>query len=167
MNPREGDIGSIIESLTQMGQYRPIVANKRTRHIVSGNHTYQGAVQLGWEKIAVHWIDVDEIEEIKILIVDNRTSDLATYDPQELNKLLTTTNLKGTGFSPEEVAEILAGGKSKPGHIPVGRSTIRVGEHSMRVHTEDLNEWANAIYNWTDIAQLLGLPVEACSLEVE
>ena len=167
MNPREGDIGSIIESLTHMGQYRPIVANKRTRHIVSGNHTYQAAVQLGWEKIAVHWIDVDEIEEIKILIVDNRTSDLATYDPQELNKLLTTTNLKGTGFSPEEVAEILAGGKSKPGHIPVGRSTIRVGEHSMRVHTEDLNEWANAIYNWKDIAQLLGLPLEACSMEVE
>jgi ParB-like chromosome segregation protein Spo0J len=167
MNPREGDIGSIIESLNKMGQYRPIVVNKRTRHILSGNHTYQAAVQLGWEKIAVHWIDVDEIEEIKILIVDNRTSDLATYDPQELNKLLTTTNLKGTGFSPEEVAEILAGGKSKPGHIPVGRSTIRVGEHSMRVHTEDLNEWANAIYNWTDIAQLLGLPVEACSLEVE
>lgn len=167
MNPREGDIGSIIESLNKMGQYRPIVVNKRTRHIVSGNHTYQGAVQLGWEKIAVHWIDVDEIEEIKILIVDNRTSDLATYDPQELNKLLTTTNLTGTGFSPEEVAEILAGGKSKPGHIPVGRSTIRVGEHSMRVHTEDLNEWANAIYNWKDIAQLLGLPLEACSMEVE
>jgi ParB-like chromosome segregation protein Spo0J len=167
MNPREGDIGSIIESLNKMGQYRPIVVNKRTRHILSGNHTYQAAVQLGWEKIAVHWIDVDEIEEIKILIVDNRTSDLATYDPQELNKLLTTTNLTGTGFSPEEVAEILAGGKSKPGHIPVGRSTIRVGEHSMRVHTEDLNEWANAIYNWTDIAQLLGLPLEACSMEVE
>jgi len=165
LNPREGDIGLIIESLTHMGQYRPIVVNKRTRHIVSGNHTYQGAVQLGWEKIAVHWIDVDDIEEIKILIVDNRTSDLATYDPQELNKLLTTTNLKGTGFSPEEVAEILAGGKSKPGHIPVGRTTIRVGEHSMRVHTEDLNEWANAIYNWTDIVHLLGLPVEACSLE--
>ena len=167
MNPREGDIGSIIESLNKMGQYRPIVVNKRTRHIVSGNHTYQAAVQLGWEKIAVHWIDVDDIEEIKILIVDNRTSDLATYDPQELNKLLTTTNLTGTGFSPEEVAEILAGGKSKPGHIPVGRSTIRVGEHTMRVHTEDLNEWANAIYNWKDIAQLLGLPLEACSMEVE
>ena len=167
LNPREGDIGLIIDSLTHMGQYRPIVVNKRTRHILSGNHTYQGAVQLGWEKIAVHWIDVDDIEEIKILIVDNRTSDLATYDPQELNKLLTTTNLKGTGFSPEEVAEILAGGKSKPGHIPVGRSTIRVGEHSMRVHTEDLNEWANAIYNWTDIVHLLGLPIEACSMEVE
>jgi ParB-like chromosome segregation protein Spo0J len=167
LNPREGDIGAIIDSLTYMGQYRPIVANKRTKHILSGNHTYQAAVQLGWEKIAVHWIDVDDVEEIKILIVDNRTSDLATYDPSELNKLLTSTSFKGTGFTPEEVAEILAGGKSKPGHIPIGRTTIKVGEHSMRVHTEDLNEWANAIYNWKDIVQLLQLPVEACTTEVE
>ena len=165
LNPREGDIGSIIESLTHMGQYRPIVVNKRTKHILSGNHTYQGAVQLGWEKIAVHWVDVDDVEEIKILIVDNRTSDLATYDPQELNKLLTSTGLRGTGFSAEEVAEILAGGKSKPGHIPVGRTTIRVGEHNMRVHTEDLNEWANTINGWKDVAELLFIPVEACTVE--
>jgi hypothetical protein len=167
LNPREGDIGTIIQSLEVMGQYRPIVVNKRTKHILSGNHTYQGAVQLGWEKIAVHWVDVDDVEEIKILIVDNRTSDLATYDPQELNKLLTSTGLRGTGFTPEEVAEILGGGKSKPGHIPVGRTTIRVGEHSMRVHTEDLNEWANSIYGWKDIAELLSLPIDACTTEVE
>jgi len=165
LNPREGDIGSIIESLTYMGQYRPIVVNKRTKHILSGNHTYQGALQLGWEKIAVHWVDVDDIEEIKILIVDNRTSDLATYDPQELNKLLTSTGLQGTGFSSEEVAEILAGGKSKPGHIPVGRTTIKVGDHNMRVHSEDLNQWANTINGWKDIAELLFIPVEACEVE--
>ena len=167
LNPREGDIGSIIQSLELMGQYRPIVVNKNTKHILSGNHTYQGAVQLGWEKIAVHWIDVDDIEEIKILIVDNRTSDLATYDPQELSKLLTSTGLKGTGFSAEEVAEILGGGKTKPGHIPVGRTTMRVGEHQMRVHTEDLNEWANTINGWKDIAELLFIPIEACTTEVE
>jgi len=167
LNPREGDVGAISSSLEVMGQYRPIVANKRTKNIVSGNHTYQAALQLGWEKIAVHWIDVDDVEEIKILIVDNRTSDLATYDPQELNKLLTSTGLNGTGFTREEVAEILAGGKSKPGHQPIGRTTIRVGEHTMRVHTEDLNQWANAIYGWKDIAELLLIPIEACSTEVE
>jgi hypothetical protein len=125
------------------------------------------AVQLGWEKIAVHWIDVDDIEEIKILIVDNRTSDLATYDSSELNKLLTNTNLTGTGFSREEVAEILAGGKTKPGHNPIGRTNIRVGEHSMRVHTEDLNTWANTIQGWTDIAELLNIPLASCSTEEE
>jgi len=167
LNPREGDIGAIITSLEALGQYRPIVANKKTKHILSGNHTYLGAVQLGWEKIAVHWIDVDDAEEIKILIIDNRTSDLATYDPQALNKLLTSTSLVGTGFSREEVAEILAGGKSKPGHQPVGRTTIRVGEHTMRVHTEDLNKWANAIYGWKDIAELLWLPLKACTTEEE
>jgi len=165
LNPREGDIGQIIESLTTMGQYRPIVVNKATKHCVSGNHTLQAAVQLGWEKIAVHWIDVDDIEEIKILIVDNRTSDLATYDSGDLNKLLTSTSTKGTGFSREEVAEILSGGKTKPGHNPIGRTNIKVGTHSMRVHTEDLNAWANTIYGWSDIAELLRMPLEACGFE--
>ena len=165
LNPREGDIGAIIDSLSTMGQYRPIVVNRLTKHCVSGNHTLQAAVQLGWEKIAVHWIEVDDIEEIKILIVDNRTSDLATYDSGELNKLLTSTSTKGTGFSRDEVAEILAGGKTKPGHNPIGRTNIRVGNHSMRVHTEDLNSWANAIQGWTDIAELLQIPLEACTTE--
>ena len=165
LNPREGDIGAIIDSLSTMGQYRPIVVNRLTKNCVSGNHTLQAAVQLGWEKIAVHWIEVDDIEEIKILIVDNRTSDLATYDSGELNKLLTSTSIKGTGFSRDEVAEILAGGKTKPGHNPIGRTNIRVGNHSMRVHTEDLNTWANTIYGWTDIAELLQIPLEACTTE--
>jgi ParB-like chromosome segregation protein Spo0J len=165
LNPREGDIGAIIDSLSTMGQYRPIVVNRLTKNCVSGNHTLQAAVQLGWEKIAVHWIEVDDIEEIKILIVDNRTSDLATYDSGELNKLLTSTSIKGTGFSRDEVAEILAGGKTKPGHNPIGRTNIRVGNHSMRVHTEDLNSWANAIQGWTDIAELLQIPLEACTTE--
>jgi len=164
LNPREGDIGAIIDSLTNMGQYRPIVVNRTTKHCLSGNHTLQAAVQLGWEKIAVHWVEVDDVEEIKILIVDNRTSDLATYDPQELNKLLTNTNLKGTGFSPEEVSEILAGGKTKPGHNPIGRTSMKVGEFNMRIHTEDLNTWANAIYGWTDIAELLRIPIDACKV---
>jgi len=165
LNPREGDIGAIIESLTHMGQYRPIVVNKQTKHILSGNHTYAAAVQLGWEKVAVHWVDVDNEEELKILIVDNRTSDLASYDSGELNKLLTSVSYEGTGFTREDVADILAGGKSKPGHQPIGRSTIKVGEHSMRVHTEDLNDWANTIYGWRDVVELLAMPMEACSLE--
>lgn len=167
LNPREGDIGQIGESLKTMGQYRPLVVNKRTKHILSGNHTYQAALALGWEKVAVHWVDVDELEEIRILIVDNRTSDLATYDPLELNKMLTSSVINGTGFTREDVMEILSGGKTKPGHMPIGRSNIRVGTYSMRVHTEDLNQWANAVYNWQDVAQLLQMPLEACTTEVE
>lgn len=165
LNPREGDVGALIDSLTHMGQYRPIVVNKRTKHCLSGNHTLQAAHQLGWEKLAVHWVDVDDIEEIKILIVDNRTSDLATYDSNELRGMLVNTSLKGTGFNPEDVQEILSGGKTKPGHNPIGRTNIRVGEFTMRVHTEDVNTWANSIWGWKDVAQLLLIPLEACSEE--
>ena len=167
LNPREGDIGAIIEGLSTLGQYRPIVVNRRTGKCVSGNHTLASAFQLGWESIAVHYIDVDDEEELKILIVDNRTSDLATYDTGELKGLLTLGNLKGTGFNADDAREILAGGKSKPSYMPVGRTNIRVGEHVMRVHTDDLREWSNTIYGVNDIAELLGIPTEAIQTEVE
>jgi ParB-like chromosome segregation protein Spo0J len=163
-NPREGDIGAIIESLEANGQYRPIVANKRTGHILTGNHTYQAAKALGWFEIAVSWVDVDEDQELKIVLVDNRTSDLATYDTVELKTHLVNSagQFKGTGFQPEDVSEILSGGQSKPGNQPIGRTSCKVGEYKFRASTDELNQWANKIERWQDVAQLLIMPVESC-----
>ena len=163
-NPREGDVGAIIESLEANGQYRPIVANKRTGHILTGNHTYQAAKALGWFEIAVSWVDVDEDQELKIVLVDNRTSDLATYDTNELKTHLVNSagQFKGTGFQPEDVSEILSGGQSKPGNQPIGRTTCKVGEYKFRASTDELNQWANKIQRWQDIAELLIMPVESC-----
>jgi ParB-like chromosome segregation protein Spo0J len=164
-NPREGDIGAIIESLEANGQYRPIVANKRTGHILTGNHTYQAAKALGWFEIAVSWVDVDEDQELKIVLIDNRTSDLATYDTVELKTHLVNSagQFKGTGFQPEDVSEILSGGQSKPGNQPIGRTTCKVGEYKFRASSDELNQWANKVERWQDVAQLLILPVEACN----
>jgi hypothetical protein len=92
---------------------------------------------------------------------------LATYDSAELHKLLTSTGLTGTGFSAEDVSEILAGGKTKPGHNPIGRTNIKVGKFNMRVHSEDVNTWANSIWGWQDVAELLLMPIAACTTEVE
>jgi ParB-like chromosome segregation protein Spo0J len=163
-NPREGDIGAIIESLEANGQYRPIVANKRTGHILTGNHTYLAAKALGWFEIAVSWVDVDEDQELKIVLIDNRTSDLATYDTVELKTHLVNSagQFKGTGFQPEDVSEILSGGQSKPGNQPIGRTTCKVGEYKFRASTDELNQWANKIEKWQDIAELLIIPVESC-----
>jgi ParB-like chromosome segregation protein Spo0J len=163
-NPREGDIGAIIESLEANGQYRPIVANKRTGHILTGNHTYQAAKALGWFEIAVSWVDVDEDQELKIVLVDNRTSDLATYDTVELKTHLVNSagQFKGTGFQPEDVSEILSGGQSKPGNQPIGRTSCKVGEYKFRASTDELNQWANKIEKWQDVAQLLIMSVESC-----
>lgn len=87
-NPRRGDIEAIKESLETNGQYRPLVANRRTGEVLAGNHTLQAAKALGWPKIAVTWVDVDEEQAARIVLVDNRTNDLAGYDEAALADLL-------------------------------------------------------------------------------
>lgn len=92
-NPRNGDIPSIAESLTVNGQYRPIVVNKgaptgRPNEILAGDHTYAAAKQLNWDRIAVTWVDVDEDAAARIVVVDNRTNDLAGYDTALLAEVL-------------------------------------------------------------------------------
>lgn len=47
-NLRRGDLEAIKESLSVNGQYRPIVANRRTGEVLAGNHTLRAAEQLGW-----------------------------------------------------------------------------------------------------------------------
>ncbi|MEU5002101.1 ParB/RepB/Spo0J family partition protein [Streptomyces sp. NPDC021622] len=112
-NPRTGDLDSIAESLSVNGQYRPIVANRgtltgRTNEILAGNHTFKAAKQLGWDKIAVTWLDVDDDAAAKIVIVDNRTSDLAGYDSVLLADILTELpDLQGTGYDQGQLDQLL------------------------------------------------------------
>lgn len=160
-NPRQGDIGAITESLKQFGQYRPIVANRRTSHILAGNHTHQAAQALGWTHIAITWVDIDETEETKLLLADNRTSDLATYNQEELTRILTQTpNLNGTGFTPDDIQEMLENTTGKP--MPLGKTTIKVGKHTQRVDNQQIANITPPITSWQDLAQRLQFPLEAC-----
>ena len=108
-NPRRGDLEAIKESLATHGQFKPIVANLRTGHILAGNHTYEAAVQLGWDEIEVAWVDVDEFDELRIMLADNRTADKAEYDDDSLDDILkdlirvSDDMLVGTGFDIEDV----------------------------------------------------------------
>lgn len=112
-NPRTGDLDSIAESLSVNGQYRPIVVNKgsltgRPNEILAGNHTYKAAKQLGWTDIAVTFLDVDDDAAAKIVIVDNRTSDLAGYDTALLADILTELpDLDGTGYDQDQLGQLL------------------------------------------------------------
>lgn len=112
-NPRTGDLDSITESLSTNGQYRPIVVNRgthtgRANEILAGNHTFKAAKQLGWDTIAVTWLDVDDDAAAKIVIVDNRTSDLAGYDTVLLADILTELpDLQGTGYDQEQLDQLL------------------------------------------------------------
>lgn len=144
-NARQGDIGAISESLRHLGQYRPVVANRNTGHILVGNHTWAAASMLGWSEIAVAWVDVDEVNELKIIAADNRTSDLATYEDDLLIAMLTTMpDLDGTGFSLSDLDDLLQqvtrGGKHRR---PASTSAVkcRVERWAWRVERDRWNAW--------------------------
>lgn len=113
-NPRIGDVDAVAASLERFGQYRPIIANRgnltgRKNEVLAGNHTLKAARKLGWADIDVEWVDVDDDTAARIVIADNRTSDIATYDNRELLaavQLMPT--LEGTGYSQDDMADLLA-----------------------------------------------------------
>ena len=107
-NVRQGDIGAICESLTAHGQYRAIVAQRTTGHILAGNHTWKAAKQLGWSHITTHFIDCDDDAAMRILLADNRANDLASYDDAALLDLLkevsaSAHSLAGTLFDNDDI----------------------------------------------------------------
>ncbi|MEU7576784.1 ParB/RepB/Spo0J family partition protein [Streptomyces sp. NPDC041068] len=112
-NPRTGDLDSITESLSTHGQYKPIVVNRgtltgRPNEILAGNHTFKAAKQLDWSEIAVTWLDVDDDTAAKIVVVDNRTSDLAGYDTLLLADILQDLpDLTGTGYDQGQLDQLL------------------------------------------------------------
>lgn len=111
-NVRQGDVGAISESLRLHGQYRPITYQKSTGRILAGNHTWKAAKALGWTEINASAIECDDEQALRILLIDNRTSDLADYDTAELAAILqeleaTSGKLDGTGYDGDALDEIM------------------------------------------------------------
>jgi ParB-like chromosome segregation protein Spo0J len=75
----------------------------------------------GLDSLPVAYVDVDDATALKILLADNRTNDLATYDNKELAELLAdvsnTIGLDGTGFD-EAFLDGLIGELSTPNFAP-------------------------------------------------
>lgn len=108
-NPRKGNVKLIAESLSEYGQYKPVTVNRATGQILVGNHTYAAAKELGWKEIAVTYIEVDEETAAKIVLIDNRATDLSEYDNNALLELLERlNNLEHTGYGDEEFDDVLA-----------------------------------------------------------
>lgn len=111
-NPRQGDVGAIIDSIHAHGFYTPLVVQSSTGHVLAGNHRLQAARTLNMSHVPVIWHDVDDEEALRILLVDNRLPDMATYDEQLLAELLaelahTDAGWIGTGYGDAEIADLL------------------------------------------------------------
>lgn len=114
-NPRRGDVTTIAHSLATNGQFRPLVVNAgthtgRPNEVLAGNHTLQAARTLAengdarFTALDCYVIDVDDDAATRIVLADNRTADLGSYDDAVLLDLLDgLDDIDGTGYADEDV----------------------------------------------------------------
>lgn len=111
-NPRQGDVGMVVDLIESNGYLVPVVAQTSTRRVIDGNHRLQAARHLGMTEIPVSWVDVDDATALRHLLGSNRASDSAAYDDQSLAALLTdlatTSGLDGTGWDNDSLDSLLA-----------------------------------------------------------
>jgi ParB-like chromosome segregation protein Spo0J len=112
-NPRRGNTEAIKQSIEANGFVGALVVQRSTGHVLAGNHRLVAATELGFKKVPVLWVDVDDDRARRILLADNRTADQATWDDAALAELLGELAigdeaLIGTGFSEDELADLLA-----------------------------------------------------------
>ena len=165
-NPRQGDVGAISESLMTNGQYAPIIIQESSCRILKGNHTWQAAKWIGWDTIAVSTIDVDDEEAARIVLMDNRSSDVSEYDGELLKRnLLELTSFVGTGFSAEDVDEIFRGLSTKPSSQKKKNFTVKFGDLKFSVRRETFVAFADSFVHTgveKELADRAGIPREAC-----
>lgn len=111
-NPRRGNLELIRQSIEVNGFYGVVLVQKGTNRIIGGNHRYMAAVDAGYKTVPVIFLDEDDISALRIMLADNRTSDVATYDLGLLTKHLQALggddeSLKGTGYTKRGLEEIM------------------------------------------------------------
>lgn len=84
-NPRKNDVAveKVTESIRQYGYQSPIVVDKKMV-IIAGHTRYAALRALGWDEVDVVVADMPEKKAKEFRIIDNRTSEYATWTP-ELN----------------------------------------------------------------------------------
>jgi len=118
-NPRVGYLPAIKDAIARNGWHGAVVIQKSTDYILAGNHRWLAAKELGLKRVLAHYVDVDDATARRILLSDNRTSDLATYDDRALQETLAliiaeapeapTEALKGTGYTQEDAEQLAIG----------------------------------------------------------
>lgn len=109
-NARRGNVTAIRASVDANGVYRPIIVQQSTGYILAGNHQYRALKGRGDETVPVIFRDVDDATAKRIILADNRTADLGTYDADALLGLLQDVpDLDGTGYDPDDLEAMLGG----------------------------------------------------------
>ena len=111
-NPRKGNLELVKESIKAHGFFGTILVQESTGYVLAGNHRLRAAQALGMTEVPAVFVDVTDEMATRILIADNRTSDVAEYDTETLANLLadlqvTEAGLNGLGFDDLDLAALL------------------------------------------------------------
>jgi hypothetical protein len=79
----EDNIKSIAKSLEEFGQQTPIVINQQGL-IIKGNGTVRAAKSIGWTELRAIRTKLTETRALAYSLVDNKSSDLAKWDEDQL-----------------------------------------------------------------------------------
>ena len=95
----EKNIEIICNSLDEFSQYQPLVVQESSMKIIAGNGRYVAMEQLGWTEAECVVLDISDKEATALALVDNRSSDLATWDKDALSNIV--------GSMPDDMAELI------------------------------------------------------------
>lgn len=111
-NPRRGDVGAIAESIQRRGQYRPVVVNRgtltgRPMEILAGHHITRALESLGRDTAWITLVDYNDEQAREVLLFDNRSSEMGSYDTAALYALLAQMpDVTVVGYSPDDLSDL-------------------------------------------------------------
>ena len=144
----ERNLGAIKLSLEKFGQRQPIIVQKKGMIVRAGNGRLAAAKVLGWTEIAAIVIDEDDMDAVAFAIMDNKSSELATWDYETLGSLVKALDADAralTGFDEKELAEFTRD-EWKP---PTIDEKFEPGEtnssQTIRMRGEAATKWRQAV----------------------
>jgi ParB-like chromosome segregation protein Spo0J len=119
-NARIGSVQVIAESIRRNGFYGACVVQRATNRIIAGSHRWKAAKAIGLTSVPVIFVDVSDEQAVRIMLADNRTSEIGTFDSAALlESLRSVGDLTGTGYDTQFLDE-----------LTTSLETITVGEHA-------------------------------------
>jgi ParB/RepB/Spo0J family partition protein len=112
-NPRrhsDEQITRLMASLRTDGQTKPLLVRRENRMMIAGHGVLRAAQRLNWVTISAVLLDVDQKTADRIMLGDNRFSDLSTHDEERVAELLREIDemdWQAAGFVPDEVKKAL------------------------------------------------------------
>lgn len=101
----EKNLKSIVYSLSEFGQQKPIVI-LTDGTVIAGNGTIQAMIRLGWKKVAAVTFE-DREKAVAYAIADNRSAELAEWDNvtlfDNLQGIEGSVDLTGLGFDASDL----------------------------------------------------------------